>query len=73
MAIVNLHGKSTAEDLLPVFEDFLDNAPKERKYGNYFFFKSDRVLSKRLPPPCTLLSIRFMVAIKYFQKLRCVH
>ena len=33
MAIVDLHGKDTAEDLLPVFEDFLDNAPKERKYG----------------------------------------
>ena len=33
MAIVDLHGKATAEDLLPVFEDFLDNAPKEQKYG----------------------------------------
>ena len=40
MAIVNLHGKATAEDLLPVFEDFLDNAPKERKYGNYFILIS---------------------------------
>lgn len=34
MAIIDLHGKSTAEDLLPVFEEFLDNAPKEQKYDD---------------------------------------
>ena len=34
MAIVDHHGKSTAEDLLPVFEEFLDNAPKEQKYDD---------------------------------------
>ena len=34
MAIVDIHGKATASDLLPVFEDFLDNAPKEQKYDD---------------------------------------
>merc|ERR550532_1747042 len=34
MAIVDIHGKTTASDLLPVFEDFLDNAPKEQKYDD---------------------------------------
>ena len=29
-----LKGKTTAGDLLPVFEEFLDNAPKERKYDD---------------------------------------
>ena len=32
--IVDIHGKTTAGDLLPVFEEFLDNAPKERKYDD---------------------------------------
>jgi hypothetical protein len=31
---IDLHGKSTAEELLPVFEDFLENAPADRKYDD---------------------------------------
>ena len=34
VTIVDLHGKATAEDLLPVFEEFLDNAPKEQRYDD---------------------------------------
>ena len=34
MAIVDIHGKTSASDLLPTFEDFLDNAPKEQKYDD---------------------------------------
>ena len=34
LVAVNLHGKDAAEDLLPVFEDFLENAPKSEKYDN---------------------------------------
>jgi hypothetical protein len=31
---INLHGKDTAAELLPVFEDFLDKAPASRSYDN---------------------------------------
>ena len=31
---VNLHGKDSAEELLPVFEDFMENAPKSEIYDN---------------------------------------
>ena len=34
VTIVDLHGNATAGDLLPVFEEFLDNAPKEQKYDD---------------------------------------
>ena len=29
VATIDLHGKETVGDLLPVFEDFLDNAPED--------------------------------------------
>ena len=32
--IVNLHGKANAGELLPVFEEFLENAPKTETYDN---------------------------------------
>ena len=31
---INLHGKDSAESLLPVFEDFMENAPKSGIYDN---------------------------------------
>lgn len=31
---VDLHGKSSAEELLPIFEDFLDHAPSDQSYDN---------------------------------------
>ena len=31
---INLHGKESAESLLPVFEDFMENAPKSGIYDN---------------------------------------
>ena len=32
IATIDLHGKDTVTDLLPVFEDFLDSAPDDRSY-----------------------------------------
>lgn len=34
LAVVDLHGKETTENLLPVFERFLDKAPKTSTYDN---------------------------------------
>ena len=34
LVIVDAHGKEAAEDLLPVFEEFLENAPKSERYDN---------------------------------------
>ena len=34
LVTVNLHGKDSAEELLPVFEEFLENAPKSERYDN---------------------------------------
>ncbi|XP_055908453.1 eIF-2-alpha kinase activator GCN1 [Eupeodes corollae] len=34
LTIVDLHGKETIVDLLPVFEDFLDKAPKSQSFDN---------------------------------------
>lgn len=34
LTIVDLHGKDTIITLLPVFEDFLDKAPKSKSYDN---------------------------------------
>ena len=34
LIIVDTHGKEAAEDLLPVFEEFLENAPKSERYDN---------------------------------------
>jgi hypothetical protein len=31
---INLHGKETINELLPVFENFLDQAPKDRSYDS---------------------------------------
>ena len=29
---IDLHGKETVGDLLPVFEDFMDSSPNDRSY-----------------------------------------
>ena len=34
LLVVDTHGKAAAEDLLPVFEEFLENAPKSERYDN---------------------------------------
>ncbi|XP_059218129.1 stalled ribosome sensor GCN1 isoform X2 [Stomoxys calcitrans] len=34
LTIVDIHGKETIINLLPVFEDFLDKAPKSERYDN---------------------------------------
>ena len=31
---VDLHGKETAGELLPIFEDFLNNAPSDQRFDN---------------------------------------
>jgi hypothetical protein len=31
---VDLHGKQSAGELLPIFEDFLNNAPSDQRYDN---------------------------------------
>ena len=31
---VDLHGKETAGALLPIFEDFLNNAPSDQRFDN---------------------------------------